>query len=166
MPEPESYEYAEERRLLYVSLTRARVACHLITPLQEPSLFAVELLEQEHGVAVGPQHLETVRCPLCGSGVLTSSSRDGGTHRSNSPYCIFRSPKCDICDQRLHATSLNPIHFGCVNHSNRNFTPCPKCKWGILIERRGRHGEFFGCSNYAVTGCTGKATSGYRTRRF
>jgi DNA helicase-4 len=166
MPEPESYEYAEERRLFYVALTRARVACHLIAPLQQPSLFAVELLEQRHGVVAGPLNLETVRCPVCGSGVLATSSRDGGTHCSNSPYCIFRSPKCEICDQRLHATSLSPIHFGCINHSNKMFTPCPKCRWGILVDRRGRHGKFLGCSNYPVTGCTGKVSSGRRSRRF
>ncbi len=163
MPEPESYEYAEERRLFYVALTRARVACHLIAPLQEPSLFVVELLEQRLGVIAGPQRLETVRCAVCGSGVLSTSSRDGGTHCSNSPYCIFRSPKCAICDQRLHATSLNPIRYGCINHPNKNFTPCPKCGWGILVERHGPHGKFFGCSNYPVTGCTGKISS---RRRF
>lgn len=166
MPEPETYEYAEERRLFYVALTRARVACHLVAPLDEPSLFALELMQQGQGVVVGPRTLESVRCPVCSSGTITTSPRDGGSHCSNSPHCDFRSPKCTLCDQRLQVVSLDPVHFACTNHPNKSFTTCPHCRLGILVARRGPYGEFFSCSNYPVTGCTGMVTPSRRTRRF
>jgi DNA helicase-4 len=44
MPSPESFPHAEERRLLYVALTRARGAVMLITPPLRISPFVLELL--------------------------------------------------------------------------------------------------------------------------
>lgn len=162
MPDAETFLYAEERRLMYVALTRARVECHLIAPLDEPSLFAVELIGNYQETAHGFSKLDMSRCPVCTSGFLTQSARDGGTHCSNSPYCVFRAPKCEICrDQRLHSTSVGPMRFSCVNHPNHTFSTCPLCGWGILVKRRGKYGEFKGCSNFSVTGCKGKV-SGHR----
>jgi DNA helicase-4 len=40
---PEDYPHAEERRLLYVALTRARHQVHLLVDRRQPSLFALEL---------------------------------------------------------------------------------------------------------------------------
>ncbi|MBV9659869.1 MAG: UvrD-helicase domain-containing protein [Acidimicrobiales bacterium] len=44
MPAPDTYDHAEERRLFYVALTRARCAVTLITDPQRMSPFVVELL--------------------------------------------------------------------------------------------------------------------------
>jgi DNA helicase-4 len=48
MPAPESFAHAEERRLLYVALTRARRGVVLIAPPDRMSPFVVELLEDPH----------------------------------------------------------------------------------------------------------------------
>ena len=158
LPEPESYEYAEERRLFYVALTRARVACHVIAPLEQPSLFAAELVKEEIGIVVGPTEVEVHRCPACRSGILTRSPRDGGTYCSNYPACDFRSPWCPKCNQKLHATSTNPMKYECSNHPDETFTTCtaPACGWGILVERQGRYGPFRACTNYMAIGCKGR----------
>lgn len=47
---PDDYEHAEERRLFYVALTRARRQAHLIVDRTHPSSFALELLKGEYDV--------------------------------------------------------------------------------------------------------------------
>lgn len=45
MPRPETFEYAEERRLFYVALTRASRGVFLLTNSREPSRYIRELSE-------------------------------------------------------------------------------------------------------------------------
>lgn len=40
----EEFPYAEERRLFYVALTRAKKTCRLLVPIKKPSCFATELI--------------------------------------------------------------------------------------------------------------------------
>jgi DNA helicase-4 len=44
LPEPERFEHAEERRLFYVALTRARHSVTILADRETPSAFATELL--------------------------------------------------------------------------------------------------------------------------
>jgi DNA helicase-4 len=156
LPEPESYKYAEERRLFYVALTRARVECHLIAPIEEPSLFVVELIKAKTGTVVGPTETEIFRCPVCTTGVLTRSAWDNGTHCSNEPPCEFQSPWCPECNQRLYVISKGPLKFECSNHVESPFSTCSTCGWGILRERKGPYRKFTACSNYSAIGCRGR----------
>lgn len=68
MAQADPYPHAEERRLFYVALTRARRGVHLITPSDTPSPFVTELLTRRlahpHGNA------RAVVCPTCQRGVL------------------------------------------------------------------------------------------------
>ncbi len=47
LPEPEAFEHAEERRLFYVALTRARHSVTILADRETPSAFATELLKDE-----------------------------------------------------------------------------------------------------------------------
>lgn len=53
MPAPESFPQAEERRLFYVALTRARRAVVLISPPRQPSPFVVEFLNDPDVTVTG-----------------------------------------------------------------------------------------------------------------
>ena len=53
MPAPESFTHAEERRLLYVALTRARREVVLIAPPDRMSPFVVELLKDPRVTLIG-----------------------------------------------------------------------------------------------------------------
>jgi len=160
MPESEEFEYAEERRLMYVALTRARIACHLIAPISEPSNFLRELLQHPNSTTTGALEVDTVNCPVCFTGYLSTSPVDFGTHCSNSPYCDFRSQRCPECSTRLHVTSIHPIVFSCANHPDKIFSTCVEkaCGWGIYVERSGPHGKFSTCSNFSITGCRSRGT--------
>jgi DNA helicase-4 len=57
LPEPERFEHAEERRLFYVALTRARHSVTILVDREAPSAFATELLvDKAYGAAVLPDN--------------------------------------------------------------------------------------------------------------
>lgn len=72
MPSGDSYEYAEERRLFYVALTRARSTVTLITIARKESPFITELVK-DHELGIrnsdGSKSSSEV-CPACGTGFL------------------------------------------------------------------------------------------------
>uniref|UniRef100_UPI0025EC5160 3'-5' exonuclease n=1 Tax=uncultured Parasutterella sp. TaxID=1263098 RepID=UPI0025EC5160 len=60
MPCKESFPFAEERRLLYVALTRARESATLIAPLSNPSTFVRELVNSKLGYKVEVEKLTSL----------------------------------------------------------------------------------------------------------
>lgn len=72
MPSGDSHEFAEERRLFYVALTRARSTVTLITIARKESPFITELVK-DHGLRIrnsdGSKSSSEV-CPACGTGFL------------------------------------------------------------------------------------------------
>lgn len=154
-PESESYEHAEERRIFYVALTRARIACHLITPVQAPSLFALELSEQSIGINVGLDSSINVLCPICKSGRLVKSRNNEGCYCSNYPLCKMRTPPCGVCNQPTDLISLRPLIYSCKTHPGERFDICPSCDWGVLLVREGKYGEFQSCHTWPITKCKG-----------
>ena len=69
----EQYPYAEERRLFYVALTRARKKVFLVTIKNQESDFAMEL-KQRFGKELQQEQFE---CPLCGGRLLKKSGPYG-----------------------------------------------------------------------------------------
>ncbi|HVA05449.1 MAG TPA: UvrD-helicase domain-containing protein [Acidimicrobiales bacterium] len=70
IPAPETFAHAEERRLLYVALTRARLGVTLITPPRRMSRFVVELLEDPRVTVVGNGDARVEICSQCGQGTM------------------------------------------------------------------------------------------------
>lgn len=101
MPEPEDYAMAEERRLLYVAITRAKVGVLLLTVAGRESQFIVELsqmAEASNGAikyegavdGVGGAAPAAAKvCSGCGSGFM--KSRNG---RNGSFWGCSRFPAC------------------------------------------------------------------------
>ncbi|GEC31532.1 MULTISPECIES: UvrD-helicase domain-containing protein [Sinorhizobium] len=93
MPRPETFEFAEERRLFYVALTRASRGVFLLTNSREPSRYIRELSE----IAGENLRFETIDgdtlnpCPACGVGQLVErKGRDNGRFLGCNQY-----PGCD-----------------------------------------------------------------------
>ena len=75
MPAPESFPHAEERRLFYVALTRARRAVLLISHPRRMSPFVIELLKDPHVTVTGNSDAPVEICPGCGQGTPGRTKR-------------------------------------------------------------------------------------------
>ena len=91
MPSGDSFEYAEERRLFYVALTRARATVTLITIAHKESPFVTELM-REHQISMrmgdGTEDSREL-CPVCGAGFIVPKKGKHGGFLGCTGY-----PKC------------------------------------------------------------------------
>ena len=147
----EPFPFAEERRLFYVALTRARKAVYLITDPARPSPFVRELLKNCPEVQVK----EGMRppCPGCEKGALVPSQSGDNLRCSNFPRCQHLAPRCPGC--RRGYVSIVEGKAECSN-AGCEVPPeiCPRCREGILVLKSGRS-KFWGCSRYQGTpSCT------------
>lgn len=159
MPTPDPYPFAEERRLFYVAMTRARKQVRLYTTLGNPSQFLIELVKAGR-LEIEPVNGEALEpCPKCGDGVL--QARPG---RHGSFYGCSRFPSCDFTRRAKEGEQVRPAQAG---KSQRISQPvdigdtCPICEKGKIEKKNGRNGPFLGCSQYRQ-GC--KATANIRQR--
>ena len=149
MAAPEAHPNAEERRLLYVALTRARRQVFLLAEGGPPSEFVTELIDGGYDITVFGRLPEgDVRCPQCKEGRLErrENARDGSIFYgcSNWPYCDQTGRPCPKCGIGLPVRSGGA--FRCRDCGG-SLEGCPSCG-GWLETRMGRFGRFLGCSNF------------------
>lgn len=130
----DKFEYAEERRLFYVALTRTKNAVHILVPDKSPSEFIREISAMESVVTYTPEGVKLTQrdnpmCPVCKSGHLVLRRTEQGREFvgcSNYPMCQNHYSDTEI-----------------LKHAIK----CPSCG-GYMVNRIGRYGGFIGCSNY------------------
>ncbi len=157
LPANERFEHAEERRLFYVALTRAKEHVYLIADPERPSVFVEELRMRSDGDAGdGPPSAGAVavigtpppapNCPGCGAGVVRERSNREGPGRffgcSNYPHCEWTSPVCDNCDGGYIDRDRRCSSRACPTR----YDACPECGDGALMPRSSRYGPYFVCS--------------------
>lgn len=150
-------DYAEERRLFYVALTRTKNRVYLITPKNHPSVFIKEISGNYKNIVLnGPE--------------LSSSSI--AQSRYICPRCGYplqkRAPKWNIKASKgltLYVCSNDPEVCGFVTNDISGgkmcIQKCPKCLDGYLIVKKIKKdnvdtGErILGCTNFSKdsTGC-------------
>lgn len=129
---PEDYPYAEERRLLYVAMTRTKNRVFILTDSKRPSEFFKEFTPSQSVfiLANGNTTQEHVKCPRCKTGTLLVRKND-----ESNRYFVGCS-NYPQCDYKVQDTSvLTTQHI------------CPECG-GFMVKRRGKFGQFYGCTNY------------------
>jgi DNA helicase-4 len=87
LPTLDSYPHSEERRLLYVGITRAKKKSYLVADPTAPSEFVTELLAPKYDLNIfsqtfQEQYRKTFKCPNCAYGYL---------RLVNGPYGPFYS---------------------------------------------------------------------------
>ena len=126
------YEYAEERRLWYVALTRTRSYTYIIANNENPSIFVKEIEKQclVMNPSMEVSHEGEINCPRCKSGrlMLRNNESDGSKFYgcSNFPFCNY---------------TIND--FRAVKRDMR----CPECG-DFMLYKKGKYGSFYGCHNY------------------
>ncbi|WP_417480587.1 UvrD-helicase domain-containing protein [Maricaulis maris] len=157
-PEAEPYPNAEERRVMYVAVTRARRTVTILASEARPSVFVEELVkEPEFGVTVpleAQKHTHT--CPGCGGRLLHMAGKDGSDwyRCEHVKLCGSRMPACPACGIGLPIRSRTSGDLICGDCGETQ-PACPNCEAGWLVERRGRYGAFLGCVRFPD--CDGKA---------
>jgi DNA helicase-4 len=159
LPKPEEYDHAEERRLFYVALTRARKSVTILADRQRPSVFARELVENpEYGVVVlGEAGISKHRCGACGGRMLSQTSKKGAPYFQceHRKLCGEMLRPCNVCGKDLPVdNNAYPSNFVCS--CGATFPACPECSNGWLVERKGKWGKFLGCVKYPD--CKGRQT--------
>lgn len=145
-----AYRHAEERRLFYVALTRARRGTYLVADSQRPSAFVNELLQRHTGLRrLGEFRRDrTPTCPRCRTGSLDVSSTGQSMTCLNAPFCRYRAPRCQTCRQGFLVISGRGSR--CTNPSCTATPPvCKSCRAGVMVIRQGRPGRFLGCTQFA-----------------
>ena len=150
-PPPEgSYPHAEERRVFYVALTRARRGTYLVADQLRPSAFVDELLRTSPGLRrLGEFRRDsTPPCPRCRTGRLDLSRSGRSMNCLNFPFCRYRAPRCQSC--RRGFAVISGASSRCTNASCDARPPaCRSCGAGVMVTRKGRTGWFLGCTQYA-----------------
>lgn len=158
-PEGEPFQHAEERRIMYVAMTRARSTVTLLASEAEPSCFVRELVsDTEYCLATSTGSMAGhVPCSECGGRLLPVPARDGRVwyRCEHSLMCSNYMPACSNCGIGMPTVSRSSGNLEC-SHCGAEHHECPKCSDGWLVERHGRYGDFFGCIRYPD--CTGKAS--------
>ena len=127
-----NFEYAEERRLWYVALTRTKTYTYIIADENSPSVFLDEIINSCDILQYEQKEEATtqINCPYCKTGKLIRRTNEKNKHPfygcSNYPYCTY-----SIDD------------FNAVERNRK----CKNCG-DFMLYKKGKYGHFYGCHNY------------------
>ncbi|WP_240920023.1 UvrD-helicase domain-containing protein [Paraglaciecola sp. 20A4] len=162
LPQAEAYPFAEERRLFYVALTRAKHRVYVVADMTNASAFVVELMEQanrddgtsnveltEFKSSLVQRLFADINCASCETGALNKKLGKFGTFYgcSHFPICDHTEPSCARCHSPMTRTRFMGFK-ACLDVSCGHSVPlCPECD-GDMQLRKSARGAFWGCANY------------------
>lgn len=166
-PETEPFEHAEERRVMYVALTRARQSVTILSSAAARSVFVEELeVDPAYGLASNEGEAAVVAvshtCPECQGRLVQVPRKDGGVYYrcEHADLCGNSMSACTSCNTGLPVRASAEMDASC--ECGQTHEPCPACASGWLIERSGRYGTFMSCVRYPE--CTGKKQKTFKAQ--
>ncbi|MBE6155715.1 MAG: DNA helicase UvrD [Firmicutes bacterium] len=151
--EDKNYEYAEERRLFYVAMTRTKNRVYFVAPEQNPSEFLLEIKKDFKNIILNGSWNEEISernrkyCPICGYPLQ---------YRFKSSYGL----RLYICTNEPELCSFMTNDY---DAGKLSIMKCDSCRDGYLIVKRGIDKYFLGCTNYKNdgTGCNRTSYGNY-----
>ena len=151
----DSIDYAEERRLFYVAMTRTKNRVYFIAPEKNPSEFLIEIKRDYKNVVLkGEWNEEELKsnmakktCPICG---YPMQFRYKNAYGLRLYMCTNEPELCGFMTNDYKAGKLSIMK-------------CDKCRDGYLIVKSAASsGYFLGCTNFKTdrTGCNNSISSG------
>lgn len=153
-PKAEPYPHAEERRLFYVALTRARHRVYLLCDMARCSPFVKELIDGKYPLQLeelpsSPEQLNATiaDCPVCTQGNLVNRVRRVDNSPfigcSNWPQCTHNESGCPTCKAPMARSGRYRI---CVSPGcNGWIATCPRTGGDMIYRAKG---SLWGCSHY------------------
>lgn len=154
LPSLDTFAHSEERRLLYVGITRAKKKTYLIANPRATSIFINELLAPNFKLHIASKtfddkYRKIFKCNTCTSGYFKLrkgtygefySCTSGSVCSSNPRICTkCGSPSLDYREESI-----------CNNPSCKSSIKiCDKCG-RPMKKREGKYGDFWGCSGYGI----------------
>ncbi|WP_285374258.1 UvrD-helicase domain-containing protein [Pseudomonas sp. lyk4-TYG-107] len=152
LPPRENFTHAEERRLFYVALTRAKQRVYLVAGENKVSSFVKELLDDEYDLELNefgtPAPIVSgPPCPACVTGELTLRKRTKKDEYfygcSFAPMCSHTESACPDCRSPMHERDKYLI---CAQNCGGWIALCPKSGGRMVWQQTDR--PFWGCSDY------------------
>ena len=146
----DSFPNAEERRLFYVAVTRAKREVYLLVERVFPSQFITEVLNNGYEVSVVGRGTNITKCPECGTGDIGPINWKDSTFYScsNYPYCRYKPQICPKCSNGF-LKKKSETKYACINdYCDYEASICPVCNDGYLKTVKGPYSDFVGCSNF------------------
>lgn len=138
--EDKSMQYAEERRLFYVAMTRTKNRVYFIAPEKNPSEFLLEIKREYKNVYLRgkwseeePIRMGRKKCPVCGFPMQLKYKASYGLKL----YICTNEPEiCSFMSNNLSGGKMSIMK-------------CQECQDGYLIVKYSEKGGYFlGCSEY------------------
>ncbi|CUB06656.1 UvrD-helicase domain-containing protein [Marinomonas fungiae] len=155
LPALDTFPHSEERRLLYVGITRAKKKCYIIADPYSPSDFVTELLApiydlNVHSPSFQAQRRAIFKCPNCEDGFFRRIEGKLGAFYSCSTGLGCRVGKARIC-KKCGAPSVDTRYASICNNAScgQEMKICDKCG-RPMKKRNGKYGEFWGCSGFGI----------------
>lgn len=155
LPLSDDYPHSEERRLMYVGMTRPRKQLHIIADPYAVSPFVSELLSAWYNInIVSPlfekSYHDLFKCPHCFEGYLKKFQGKYGEFYACSMGRGCPVGKARVCE-KCGFPSVDQVTISkCTNpECGHSFPICEKCG-RPMRERNGKYGRFLGCSGFGI----------------
>lgn len=146
--EDKTIQYAEERRLFYVAMTRTKNRVYFIAPEKNPSEFLLEIKKEYRNVYLRgkwsteePVRPGEKKCPICG---FPLQLRYKASYGLKLYLCTNEPEICSFMTNNLSGGKMSVMK-------------CRECRDGYLVVKpSGKGGYFLGCTGYKAdhTGCS------------
>ncbi|WP_448218384.1 UvrD-helicase domain-containing protein [Endozoicomonas sp. 2B-B] len=154
LPSLDDYPHSEERRLMYVALTRAKKKSYIIADPTAPSSFINELISPKYDLHIVSEtfkesYRKIFKCPNCTEGYFKKIDGKFGAFLkcSSEQACLIKPRVCKSCG----APSIDNAHSSVCQNPNcgESFKICPRCARPMAL-RDGKFSKFYGCTGYGI----------------